>query len=174
MEKQHSSGRGKTKVRFIDPPNILREKVGSGGIESLRLKRAEEYIDESPVDFAPIAQEMMKRLDDIVADAKSGKIHGSDAVDKLTQPIMEIKANGGMFKYMLASEIADIVLNFLENIDELNNEVYDIIAAHQNTLTVIVTNKLRGSGGREGKALAQELYGACKRYYRKYDMKPSG
>ena len=29
---------------------------------------------------------------------------------------MEMKANGGMFKYRLITEVADILLDFLENI----------------------------------------------------------
>ncbi|MCB9991050.1 MAG: hypothetical protein H6867_06685 [Rhodospirillales bacterium] len=161
-------------VRFIDPPNILRQKVGIGGIEPMRVQRAEDFIDDNQLDFGPYALDLMARLDKIVADSKKGTIKGDKAIDDMTKPIMELKANGGMFKYMLVSEIADIVLNFLENISELNDDVYEIIDAHQNTLQVIIGNKLRGSGGREGKALAEALYQACKRFYKKHNIKPRG
>lgn len=159
------------KARFIDPPNILRQKVGKGGLDQTRIDRAEEYIENNPADFTPFAEDIMERLDRIIAQAKSGKIPPKDAIDQLTRPIMELKANGGMFRYMLLSEIADIVLNFLENITELNNDVFEIIDAHQNTLTVIVTNKLQGGGGKEGQALAQELYAATRRYYAKHKIR---
>ncbi len=162
------------KARFIDPPNILRQKIGRGGIEPLRIERADSFIDENPTDFGPYAFEFMARLDEIVKKAKSGKIKDKQAIDMLTQPIMELKANGGMFKYMLVTHIADIVLNFLENIDKLDDDVFEIIAAHQNALTVIVTNKLRGGGGKEGKALSDELDNACKRYYKKHHVAPRG
>lgn len=157
-------------ARFIDPPNILRQKVGYGGIDPLIVDRAEQFIDTNELDFGPFALQLMKTLNDLVKDCKAGRRKGKEAVDALTRPIMELKANGGMFKYMLVSEIADIVLNFLENIDDLNDDVHDIIAAHQNALSVIVMNRLQGGGGREGRALAEELYGACKRYYKKYDI----
>lgn len=162
------------KPRFIDPPNILRQKCGKGGIEPLRLERADEFIDNNPLDFSPYALEIMGRLAAIIKQAKSGKLKGKEALDMLTRPIMELKANGGMFKYMLVSHIADIVLNFLETIDELNADVFEIIDAHQNALSVIIANKLQGSGGKEGKALADELDNACKRYYKKHGFAGRG
>ena len=168
------SERGSKQVKFIDPPNLLQQKVGKGGIDPLRLKRADEFIDENPVDFTNYATDIMGRLDIIFVDAQEGKVSGKKAVDRITRPIMELKANGGMFKYTLVSEIAGIVLNFMENIDELDDDVYDIIRAHQNTLSIIIDNKLKGSGGREGRALAEELYGACRRYYKKHNIKPRG
>lgn len=162
------------KARYIDPPNILKDKVGNGGIDPLRLTKGEEYIDNNGMDFTPYAVDMMERLDHLIKDAKAKKIVGMQAVDLMTRPIMELKANGGMFGYILVSEIADIVLNFLENIEELNEDGFDILKAHQNTLTVIITNKLHGSGGKEGRALALELYEACKRYYKKHGVKLKG
>ena len=165
---------GKAKARYIDPPNTLREKVGYGGIEDNRISRAEEFIAKNPVDFTPHATDIMARLDAVLAEARAGKIKGQEATDKISRPIMELKANGGMFQYVLISEIADIVLNFLENIDEMNEDVFEIIDAHQNTLSVIVTNKLKGSGGTEGRALAKELYQACNRYYRKHGVRLKG
>ena len=164
----------KKKAKFIEPPNVLKQKVGDGGMDQLRLQRAEDYIDDNPADFRNIAFTLMEQLEKLIKAGKSGKISGRKGVDMLTHPIMELKATGGMFRYMLVSEIADIVLNFLENIDELNEDVFEIIDAHQNTLNIIINNKLQGTGGVEGRALAQELYGACRRYYTKYKVKPRG
>lgn len=174
MSKQEAGNKAPANVRFIDPPNMLRQKCGFGGLEPVRLQRAEDFIDGNEFDFAPFAQFLMERLDKIVADCKSGEDRGERAIDDLTKPIMELKASGGMFKYLLMSEIAGIVLNFLENITELDKDVFEIIDAHQNTLNVIVTNKLKGSGGKEGQALANELYAACKRYYKKHNITPRG
>ncbi|PJB71102.1 MAG: hypothetical protein CO093_06070 [Alphaproteobacteria bacterium CG_4_9_14_3_um_filter_47_13] len=162
------------KVRFIDPPNILRQKMGYGGVDPLRLQGMEAYIDNNIVDFVPHAEVILARLDLALKDAQAGTIKGKEAIDKLTDPVMELKASGGMFKYMLVSEIANIILNFMENIDALDDDVFEVIKAHQNTLQVIIHSQLKGDGGREGAALAQALYEACRRYYKKHKIRPRG
>ena len=166
------SNKGKP-VKFHYPPNVLREKVGVGGVDPKRLEQGEEYIDNNDLDFLPYATNIMKRLEKIIGAARISKDKGKRVIDKLAQPIMELKANGGMFKYKLVSEIADIVLNFLENIEELDKDCFEIIDAHQTTLSVIITNKLKGDGGREGKILAEELTKATRRYFKKHDIKES-
>ena len=163
-----------SKAKFHTPPNVLREKCGYGGLDAVRINQAEKFIDTNELDFIPYATAMMDKLNVIIADVKSGKLKGEEASDRLTRPIMELKANGGMFRYMLVTEIAGIVLNFLENVGKVDGDVFEIIDAHQNTLSVILTNRLQGGGGAEGKALADELYKACNRYYKKHKIKPKG
>lgn len=162
------------KVKFHNPPNKLREKVGYGGMDPLRVERAEAFIDENELDFTPYAEKYITTLDGLIKGVKSGEIDEAEGLAGLTRAIMEIKASGGMFKFMLLSEIAAVMLNFLETIQGINDDAMNIIEAHQNALKIIVTNKLTGSGGREGKAISMELYAACNRYYDKYDVNPKG
>lgn len=81
---------------------------------------------------------------------------------------MQLKANGGMFHYQLISDVADICLQFVESIKEYDAEVLEIIEAYENTIDVILENKLRGDGGPEGYELVMELHKACKRYFKKH------
>ena len=143
-------------------------------MEPTRLERAEIFIEENQLDFTPYAESLIKRLDGIIKDIKSGDLSHEEGRGTLIRSIMEIKANGGMFQFMLLSEIADVILNFLENIEEINEDAMNIIDAHQNAVKIIVVNKLTGSGGREGKAISMELYAACNRYYGKYKVKTKG
>lgn len=167
--RSQSGGQG-TKVKYHNPPNILKQKVGTGGLEPHIIQMAEEFISTNQVDFAPHAEKILTRLAGAIKVAKSKDRTERDVIDTITGPIMELKANGAMFRYFLVSEIADVMLNFLENISELNNDAFEIIDVHQKTLEVILKSKLQGDGGREGKALAQELYDACSRYRKKYEI----
>lgn len=164
----------KKEVRFIKPPNRLREKVGFGGMPPQNVKKAQDFIVGNKFDFEPYAREFLELLENTIDVTVRGKIGGKEAIDKMSRPVMELKGNGGMFNYRLISEIADIVLNFLENIEELNEDAYVILEVHQKTLKVIIANKLTGDGGPQGRALAMELYKACNRFYKKYDIKPQG
>lgn len=164
----------KKEVRFIKPPNRLREKVGFGGIDPTRLKKGQNYIAKNTFDFEPHAREFLKIMDETIRETKQGKISGAEALDKMSKPVMELKGNGGMFNYRLISEIADIALNFIENLNDLNEDAFVVLEAHQRALRVIVANKLTGDGGAQGRALAKELYNACNRFYDRYNVKPQG
>ena len=50
------------KVKFHNPPNKLREKVGYGGMDPLRVERAEAFIDENELDFTPYAEKYIATL----------------------------------------------------------------------------------------------------------------
>jgi broad specificity phosphatase PhoE len=157
------------KVRFIKPPNIFKQKVGSGGIDEALLEKSQQIINNTEFDFAPWAQQFLKELGDIVKEARANK--GQDfkiTKEKMIAPVMQLKANGGMFRYQLLSDVADIALQFLEAVETGNDDTLDVIVAHENTIKIILGNKLKGDGGRAGFALIKELDNACQRYFKKY------
>lgn len=164
----------KKEVRFIKPPNRLRDKVGFGGMDPARLQKAQTFIVKNSFDFEPYAHDFLKALDETIRETVEGKISGAEALDRMSKPVMELKGNGGMFNYRLISEISDIALNFIENISDLNDDAFVILEAHQKTLRVIIASKLTGDGGPQGRALAKELFDACNRFYKKYNIKPQG
>lgn len=159
------------KARFIKPPNILKQKVGSGGIDESLLEQAQSIIDTVELDFVPYAEEFLRQLSAAVKKARTSDDSFQDKKESIVGPIMQLKANGGMFRYQLVSDVADIALQFVESVDDINNDGLDVIKAHENTIRVITGNKLRGDGGNEGFALVKELHKACKRYFEKH--KPS-
>lgn len=162
------------KPRFIKPPNVLKQKAGVGGFDEKLIARSQEFIEKNQVDFIPYAEQFLKDFAAGVKAASKNSDNFRDVRDDIIRPIMQMKANGGMFRYQLVSEVADIALQFVEaiEIDSINEEALDVLRAHENTLKVIITNKLQGSGGAEGFKLVQELDKACKRYFTKYKKEP--
>ena len=168
------SGQKKEKAKYYHPPNVLRQRVGVGGLPEELLERAEQYIQDNDYDFKPLAVEIMGRFKDALAAAKKSERRDKPVINEITKPIMELKANGDMFRYALLTEVAEILMSFLENIQSLNDDSFHVIDAHKDTLEVIIKNDLRGSGGSEGHALSKELYAACKRYYSKHSVEITG
>lgn len=158
------------KVRFFKPPNVFKQKVGDGGIPPERLRKAQDFIESTQVDFKPFAEDYLKTVEKALHDYESNLLTSREAIDRMTAPIMQLKANGGMFRYKLISEIADILLYFLEKIDRLNADSLAVIRIHLSTLNSITNNSLTGAGGREGRALTDELEHACDRYIKKYGV----
>lgn len=155
-------------VKIITPRHILREKMGHGGIDPVKLKHAQDYIDNNDADFEPYAIGFLSRIDNAINSARDQGILDRSAINSIIRPVMDMKASGAMFKYALLSEIADILLNFLEDIDTLDADAMEIIAVNRKTMQVIVSGKLKGDGGKQGRALTSELYGAVERYHKKH------
>ncbi len=160
----------KKKPRLVKPINRFKQKVGTGGIDEKLLDDAQTLIEETKIDFSEYAFGYLETLDKIIKQAKKDNKNNSETINKLIRPIMQLKANGGMFRYHLVTEIADIILNFLEEIEKLDNDVYKVIDVHKKTIQVIISNKLTGDGGKEGYELAKELDKACKRYIKKHSL----
>lgn len=164
----------KQKVRFINPPNKLKAKVGSGGIDTKRLEKAQDYINNNKTDFIPHAGAFLEKLTNANTNIENNQDGGDNQIDRdiLVESVMQLKANGGMFKYQLVSDVADICLNFVENLQDFNADACAVVKAHENTIKLIMQNKLTGDGGAEGTALLKELDNACERYFTKYQKKP--
>lgn len=145
----------------------LQKRIGKGPIDAKALERAQSMIEEAADDFEPLAMTFLSKLK--VAIDKAQKDEGSveDQIKNMTSPVMELKANAKMFKYDLVSSLANIMLGFLETIDKLDKDAIDIVAAHQQTLQLIVMKKMTGDGGEHGQLFQRELRDAVQRYFSK-------
>ncbi len=165
----------KEKAHIYKASTILRQKVGSGTIDPELVQKAQKAIEENEVDFAPLGLQFLNELDEALNDVQ--KNFNADRFEtqkqNLTQPVMELKANAGMFHFNLVGNLAGIMLNFLEAIDSLDTDALSIVRAHHDTLRGIISNNMRGNGGEKGKIFIQELEGACARYHKKKRKKQS-
>ncbi len=146
---------------------MLQAKVGVGKIEKEKVEVCQQRINENNTDFEPMAKEFLDELLEAVKVAQSGKHDLQELRQHVTQPVMQLKANGAMFGYTLIGDLANIMLSFLEGVSRIDDDIISIIAAHHTTLTAIVKNNMKGDGGEHGKAMKNELMSACRRYMEK-------
>lgn len=168
----HFNQTQKRKAQFIKPINTLKAKVGSGGLTDEILDRAQTLLEENTVDFAPLAD---MYLDSLMVGINFAKEKTKDpAQDKeeiinlIISPVMQLKANGGMFKYNLVTSIANKLIQFLEVIDEPDMQVIEIIVAFHTTIRAVVMGRVMGDGGQHGRELMRALEDACQRYFDKH------
>jgi len=154
-------------VKIIKVENKLRKKVGFGSISETAISRSDSIIHNNSFDFKEIALPVLSKLRDTIVLAKENPAQIGIIRQELIKPIMELKANGAMFKYDLVGTLASIMLSFLEHINQLSKDAIEIIEAHEKTLSLIIIKGIKGDGGTLGTQLVNELEGACGRYYRK-------
>jgi hypothetical protein len=153
-------------AELLSPPNMLKEKVGSGGLDENVIAKAQALLEDNKVDFKPIADMLIEVLNEAVQNAKSGAVKGEAAIEAVIYPAMQLKAQGAMFHYPLVTEISNILVNFLETVTDIDKDVLDIVVAHKMAINAVVAGKIQGDGGRTGKDLRDALMDACNRYYK--------
>lgn len=157
----------KKQVKIMKASYMLQSKIGGGMIDDKTVQTAQKRMDEEGVDFAPMAQEFLAQLAEGIEKARQGAGDQQQLVRNMTGPVMQLKANAGMFKATLISNLANIMLNFLESIDSLDNDVIEIVNAHHKTLNLIISNKMEGEVKKYGAQFEKELKEACRRYFTK-------
>ncbi|MEZ0262787.1 MAG: hypothetical protein ACAH80_17410 [Alphaproteobacteria bacterium] len=153
-------------AELLIPPNQLKAKIGSGGIDETVLVKAQELLENNTIDFKPIALMLVDVLHEAIADAKSGATVGEKAIEGMLYPAMQLKAQGGMFHYPLISEIANILVNFLETVVFVDKDMLDIVVAHKMSINAVLGSQIKGDGGKVGRELRDALLDACSRFYK--------
>jgi hypothetical protein len=154
------------KAQLVTPPNLLKQKTGSGGFDPAALAKAQDALENNKVDFKPIAVPLVALLKETIENVKAGSLKDEAAIESLLYPTMQLRAQGSMFHYPLITEVSDILVNFLETVADIDKDALDIVAAHEMSLNVVLANQLKGAGGLVGKGLCSELREACHRYYK--------
>lgn len=155
------------KVTIYKAPIDLQLKAGTGEVDAVKIEKAEQALEANAEDFQPIALGFLDRLAEGVKNARGQELSMTEKIAGMTRPVMELKANARMFKYDLVTDLANIMLGFLETIKVLDHDAIEIVSAHQTTLQAIVIKKMKGDGGGTGEMLKAELEDACQRYFKR-------
>lgn len=148
----------------IKSNHLLQSKVGLGIIPEDKIIKSQSIIEKNEINFVPIATGFLNQLRLGLDDAYKDLNPTRRTIEKLIDPVMQIKANARIFKYARLGDLASIMLNFLEGMNELDTEMLEIVEAHHKTLNHIIQEQLQGDGGQTGLAFENELDAVCRRY----------
>ncbi|MCF8496012.1 MAG: hypothetical protein K9G62_05010 [Alphaproteobacteria bacterium] len=165
----HFNQTPRRRAEFITPPNLIKQKVGTGGLSEDILEKAQALLENHTVDFQPLARVYLNSLLQGLNGAKNaGQYEDQEKIiAAMLYPAMQLKANGGMFHYPLVTKIADLLIQFLEVLEKMDIESLEIVLAFYTTLDVVVMGQIKSEGGKQGQGLVTALNGACMRYFDK-------
>lgn len=169
-ESTHFNQKLRRKAEFIKPLHTLRSKVGYGGLSEDILDKAQSLLENTAVDFQPVADMYlgaMLRAIEYAKNAPAGT-DGEVLIAGILYPAVQLKASGGMFRYGLVTRVGDKLIQFLEVIAEPDPDAIEITLAFHTTLRAILMGRVTGDGGRHGQELMQALEDACLRYFEHY------
>jgi hypothetical protein len=171
-DNKHFNQKQKRNAEFIKPPNMLKTKVGTGGLGDEILTKAQDLLENNTIDFQPLADMYLNTLLKGIEMAKESDPDDDQeyVISRMLYPAMQLKANGGMFHYPLVTRIADKLIQFLEVIEHADVEAIEIVMAYHTTIRAVVLGRVSGDGGKHGAELMRALNDACMRYFEKYNI----
>lgn len=143
----------------------LQTKVGIGAISDEAISRAQKAMDENKIDFYPIASGFLGDFHTAIESIKTEAAPTRRSVEELISPIMQIKANALVFRYGKLGEIAGMGLNFLDNLNEVDQYAVMIAEAFYKPMKhMIIKRDDEDEINMYHHTVKSELEEACKRY----------
>ncbi len=155
----HFDRQPRRKAQFMQPINSLKAKVGYGGIDDAKLAKSQIATAQVCLDLLAVA----------IEEARNPARGFSDPdviLDRILQPVAQLKAGAVMAGYPLVEKLADKLIGFLEVVDRPDGETIEIVKAFYSTMQAILKYKLTGSEHRHALALIDNLDAACRQYFK--------
>jgi len=153
-----------TPGKLVTPENTLKQKVGTGGFNETTLAKAQDNLDKNDIDFRPMATEYVTLLSTGLAGIRSGEVKHDDAIDNVMYPIMQLRAQGSLFKYPSITKISHILIDCLETVTVVDKDVLDIIEGYKKSVQAMIALQIKDENNKAAKELCDALFGACERY----------
>ena len=153
-----------TPGKLVVPENNLKQKVGNGGFSATTLAKAQDNLDKNDIDFRPMATEYAMSLGGIIKDIRAGTIKPDEAIDAIMFPVMQLRAQGSLFKYPSITKISHILIDCLETVKATDKEILDIIDAYKKSVQAMIALQLKDDTNPAVKELCTALGDACGRY----------
>ena len=153
MSESSGSGRG---FQVINPPNLLKKKVGSGGLEPSAIRKAEKVFDGLRGEFEEIAGRDVVKL----VEAANVLLANPNDLKKRQEVYMlahELRGQGGSYGYPLVTRFGDQLCRYLDATDGLDAKSLVIVKAAADAIAVVINAKVSGDGGDTGRQLVGML-----------------
>ena len=151
----------------------LRNRIGEHTtITQTQIEKAEELIGNGMVDYSPYVFDCLEDILMTVQDVRNGGNDMDDLFyDRVIIPLVQIKGQAAMFGNPVASQLAHIVVNFMEHYHRLDNDVLKIIEACCHSIRISYTKDIKDLASSKAQLLISELQYAMKRYNHKFKQK---
>lgn len=154
--------------RVIKTPNYIKQKVGEAYITPDQIAQCQAHLDSVDVDFYDAAEghiNAVRELMQIVRSVDYGR--EEEYYEDMIEPIMALKAGGGMFLYTPLYLLSNMMQSFLERVYRLDNDVLDIMEAYETAARICLHKCPKDPEHPIVVKLVSELERACVRYVQK-------
>jgi hypothetical protein len=152
------------KLEVINPPNTLKQKVGTGGpgaVDMEALKRAEDVIAGMTDSYLDWVAQDLKKIDAAYQALKAATGNRKKELDSVFQVSHDIKGQGGSFGYDLMTSIGNELCRLIERVDKIGPDELEGIRIHIDSMKLVIGNDMKGHGGKAGEQMLAGLQKVC-------------
>lgn len=160
------SGLEYQEAQRIMPPNMLKQKIGSGGIAKDKLANAQTILDNNTIDFPALAEKWLNALE-VALLADIDEQQNKKTFEAVLVPVAKLKEHGMLCHYPIVTSISGILLDLLEVEKNINPRLMKIVSAYKLAVTGVIHHDLKGKPGPQGKEIIDSLLDAINRYYKR-------
>lgn len=142
MRRHIIPNRGELKRKAVNYKTGMDVKLD----DELRRKM-DALVQESSGQFLEETVEGLKRLREALSRAAQDPASRREVLEQIREEAFQIKGMGGVFGYPMLTEFAKSLHDFLKELDDLDELQQEIVSIHIDTLYVVVSHKISGSGG---------------------------
>lgn len=155
--------------RFFRASAELQQKIGTNGtVDTATIERMQGYLDAVKIDVIPLLRERLDTIDERVASTRGIAYEREEFLNGILRPLMDVKSISGMFHWPTVSRLSGFVLTFIEDVRRLDNNVLDIVDAHNRSVRLLLDRGTPQGGETHATAFLTEIRNATRRYYEKY------
>jgi chemotaxis protein histidine kinase CheA len=135
-------------------------------------QKMEALVENTSTQFLDETVETLKGLREALGRAAADPSARREVLEHIREEAFQIKGMGGVFGYPLLTEFAKSLHDFLKELDDLDELQQEIVSIHVDTLYVVISHRIKGSGGALEAQLRASLKAAVDKA--KPGVKPAG
>jgi hypothetical protein len=152
------------KLEIINPPNALKQKVGTGGagaVDLEALERAEQVISGMTDSYLEWVVDDLKKIEQAYSALESASGDKKAEMNGVFQVSYDIKGQGGSFGYDLMTAIGNELCRLIEKADKIGAGEVTAVKLHIDAMKLVIAEDLKGTGGTEGEKMLSGLQQVC-------------
>ncbi|MFQ5763469.1 MAG: phosphorelay protein [Rhodospirillales bacterium] len=152
------------KLEVINPPNVLKDKVGTdapGAIDLEALEKAEEVIASLADGYLDSVAEDIRKIDEAFEKLEAATGDRKEELMAVFQESLNLKGQGGSFGYDLMTAIGNELCRFIEHLDQAGPKEVEAIKLHIDSMKLVIGEDMKGKGGNAGEKMLAGLQQVC-------------
>ncbi len=152
------------KLEIIEPPNPLKDKVGTGGpgaVDAAALERAERVIENLSDNYLEWVEEDLKKIEVAYEALKAADGDRKAELEAVFQVSHDIKGQGGSFGFNLMTAVGNELCRLIEKLETAGDPEIEAIGLHIDAMKLIITERMKGEGGKPGEKMLLGLRQVC-------------